>query len=270
MKKCITILMLFLCLILASSAGAQEEDQAALAKKTQNPVSDLISLPFQNNFNFGLEPDDKMQYILNIQPVVPLKITERLNIINRPIIPVIYQPKALPWLDEEFGLGDIQYQAYLSPRGAGKFVWGVGPIVQFPSATDDVLGTGKWSIGPGGVLVFMPGKWVIGSLINNIFSIGGDDDRNEVNLFTWQYFINYNLPHGWYLTTGPIMTANWEASSENRWTVPIGCGFGKIWRLGKLPINTQVTAYYNVERPDNTADWQLRLQVQFLFPKGKR
>ena len=96
------------------------------------------------------------------------------------------------------------------------------------------------------------------------FAGPGDQD---VNLFTWQYFINYNLPKGWYLTSAPIITANWEADSDNTWTIPSGGGIGKIFRIGKQPINGQVSAYYNVETPEYGPDWQLRIQLQFLFPK---
>jgi len=114
----------------------------------------------------------------------------------------------------------------------------------------------------------MPGRWVVGSLFSNVWSFAGSGDQ-DVNNFTWQYFINYNMANQWYLTSAPIITANWEADSGNRWTVPFGGGVGKIFKIGEQPINAQVTAYYNVEKPDYGADWQLRLQLQFLFPKKK-
>ena len=112
----------------------------------------------------------------------------------------------------------------------------------------------------------MPGNWVLGSLISNVWSVGGSG-MQDVNLFTWQYFINYNLPDSWYLTSAPIVTANWQADSDNRWTIPIGGGLGKIFRIGKQPVNAQLSAYKNIETPEFGADWQIRLQLQFLFPK---
>ena len=112
----------------------------------------------------------------------------------------------------------------------------------------------------------VPGHWVVGSLFSNVWSLGGSDDE-DYNLFTWQYFINYNMAKGWYLTSAPIITANWEADSDNRWTVPFGGGVGKIFKIGKQHMNGQISAYYNVAKPDSGADWQLRLQLQFLFPK---
>jgi hypothetical protein len=255
--------LLFLPLRAVRADGAED-----LAKKTQNPVSDLISLPFQNNMNFGVGPDDDIQNILNIQPVAPFRLTEDWNLITRTIAPIIYQPELVPGTDDEFGLGDINFTAFLSPAKPGKLIWGAGPILSFPTATDKKLGTERWSAGPSAVALTMKGPWVIGALVNNIWSFAGDDDRDDVNQMLFQYFINYNLPGGWYLSSAPVITANWEADrSRDRWTVPFGGGVGKIFRIGKQPMNAQVAAFYNAERPHYGAEWQLRLQLQFLFPK---
>jgi len=113
----------------------------------------------------------------------------------------------------------------------------------------------------------MPGQWVIGALVSNIWSFSGDDERADVNSFLMQYFVNYNLPDGWYLTSAPIITANWEAESGEQWTVPFGGGIGRVFRIGRQPINMQTQVFYNVETPTNGAKWQWRLQVQLLFPK---
>jgi len=131
-----------------------------------------------------------------------------------------------------------------------------------------MLGSGKWGAGPSAVLLTMNGPWVCGLLINNIWSFAGSPSRGDVNQMLMQYFINYNLPDGWYLSSAPIITANWEADSGNQWTVPIGGGGGKIIRIGKLPLNCSVQGFYNVEKPNNGPDWNLRLQVQFLLPKN--
>jgi hypothetical protein len=259
------------------SAPPSDEDARTLdlAKKTQNPIADLISLPLQNNLNFGYGAKDaphssSTQYVLNIQPVVPVKVAEDWNLITRPIIPVIRQPDLING-GEIWGLADIQLQTYLSPSGTDKVTWGVGPVLQFPSATNSrKLGTQKWSAGPGAVVLTQPGKWVIGALANNLWSFAGDSDREDVNLMTIQPFVNYNFEKGWYVSASPIITANWEAHrSDNTWTVPVGGGFGRIIRIGKLPVNLNVQAFDNVVKPDDdaTADWTLRLQVQFLFPK---
>jgi hypothetical protein len=246
---------------------ARAQDDAELARQTQNPVADLISVPFQNNLNFGVGPGDDLQYILNVQPVIPFRLTQDWNLISRTIMPLIYQPELAPGFGDVFGLGDIQQSLFLSPARPGRLIWGVGPIFLFPSATDNALGQGKWGAGPTAVALSMYGPWVFGALINNVWSFAGDRDRPDVNQMLIQPFVNYNLPNAWYVGSSPIITANWEADSDNQWTVPLGVSVGKIVRLGKLPVNLQAGAYYNAVRPDNAAEWQLRIQIQFLFPR---
>ncbi len=248
-------------------AEAGEDETAELARAAQNPVASLISLPFQNNTNFEFGPREKTQNVLNIQPVWPFSLNEDWNLITRTIVPVVSQPGLFSGQDRETGLGDTVFTAFLSPAGAGKLIWGAGPAFLLPTATDDRLGADKWGAGPSAVLLTMPGNWVIGSLFSNIWSFGGSGDE-DVNLFTWQYFVNYNLPDGWYLTSAPVITANWKASSGNKWTVPFGGGFGKIFRIGSLPpMNAQIQGFYNVERPDFVGRWVLRLQLQLMFPR---
>ena len=264
---------------LAPALAQQSTEE--LAKAAQNPVADMISLPFQNNTNFDYGPDDDIQNILNIQPVWPFRIAPDWNLISRTILPVIYQPdlavpvKVAPGVVEDvtidgaFGLGDLNETLYFSPAKPGKVIWGVGPTFTLPTATDDVLGSGKWSAGPAFVVLTMPGHWVLGALITNQWSFAGDSDRADVNAMLLQYFINYNLKKGWFLSSSPINTANWEASSDDRWTIPIGGGVGRIFHAGNQAMMALVGAYYNVVKPDNVpaADWQLRIQVQLLFPK---
>jgi len=241
-----------------------ENETAELARSAQNPVASMISLPFQNNTNFDVGPLEKTQNIMNIQPVWPFALNENWNLITRTIVPVISQPAFTPSQDRENGLGDTVFTAFLSPRDSGRWIWGVGPALLLPTSTDDRLGAGEWGAGPSAVVLTMRGPWVVGSLFSNVWSFTGD---TEVNLFTWQYFVNYNLDDGLYLTSAPLITANWEADSDNTWTIPFGGGVGKIFRIGKQPINSSISAYYNVEKPDFGAEWQMRLQVQFLFPK---
>lgn len=258
---------------------AQEQSKEDLAKQAQNPIANLISLPFQNNTNFGIGPDDEVQNVLNIQPVIPVSLNENWNVITRTIVPIISQPDFFTGGDGRItGLGDITFSAFFSPADAAKLTWGVGPIFLFPSATDGPLGgttedggtslgSDKWGAGLTVVGLTMPGNWVIGSLFSNTWSFAGSGE-NDINLFIWQYFINYNLPKGWYLTSAPIIKANWEADSEDRWTIPFGGGVGKVFAIGKQPINAQLSAYYPVELPrDDDGVWQLRFQIQFLFPK---
>jgi len=253
---------------LASPAGllyAQSTEE--LAKAAQNPVASMISLPFQNNTSFGYGPEDDIQNVLNIQPVWPFSLSPNWNLISRTILPVVYQPD-LPGVEGDFGLSDLNPTLFLSPAKPGKVIWGVGPTITLPTATADVLGTGKWSGGVAAVALTMPGRWVLGALVNQQWSFAGDEDRRDVNLMVLQYFVNYNFAGGWYLTSAPLNTANWAAASGDVWTVPVGGGFGKIIP-GKPPLNVTLQAYYHVVKPDHlpAADWTLRFQVQLMFPK---
>jgi hypothetical protein len=252
-------------LVLTTPLGAQE-DETELAKRAQNPVANLISVPFQHNFNFGVGTRDATVYVLNVQPVIPLTLTEDWNVIARIITPIINQPSLFEGADSAFGLGDLNPTFFLSPAEPGAVIWGVGPTFTLPTATDSQLGNGQWSMGPAAVGLTIRGPWVFGALVNQQWSFAGWGDR-DVSQLLIQPFVNYNLPNGWYLSSVPIITANWEASRGNTWTVPVGGGAGKLFRLGRLPVNTQLQAFYNVERPQFAADWQLRFQLQFLFPK---
>ena len=242
-----------------------------LAKLAQNPVGNLISVPFQNNTNFNVGPLSGTQDILNIQPVIPIEVNKDWNVITRTILPLIWQPAFVPGQGDTFGLGDIQLSAFVSPAGPGPggLIWGAGAIVQMPTNTDDVLGNKNWGLGPTAVVLKLEkgSPWVYGALFNNIWSLSSNKQGGRYNNFLLQPFLNYNFPGGLYLTTSPIVTANWEAASDQRWTVPLGGGIGKIFHIGKLPVNTQLGGYYNVVHPDDGASWQMRLQVQFMFPK---
>lgn len=257
----------------AAVAGPAFAEMSAeeLAKLAQNPVGNLISVPFQNNTNFNVGPQSGTQNILNIQPVIPIEVNQDWNIITRTILPLIWQPAMLPGQGSSFGLGDVQLSAFLSPAspGPGGLIWGAGAILQLPTNTDEVLGNKNWGLGPTAVVLKLEkgDPWVYGALFNNIWSLSSDKQGGRYNNFLLQPFLNYNFPGGLYLTSSPIVTANWEADSSQRWTVPVGGGIGKIFHLGKLPVNTQFGGYYNVVHPDNGATWQLRLQLQFMFPK---
>jgi len=242
-----------------------------LAKLAQNPVGNLVSVPFQNNTNFNVGPLSGTQNLLNIQPVIPIDLNKDWNIITRTIIPVLWQPEFMPGQGSTFGLGDMQFSAFLSPADPGPsgLIWGAGAILQAPTNTDDVLGNKNWGLGPTAVVLKLEkgNPWVYGALLNNVWALSSSKQGGRYNNFLLQPFLNYNFPGGMYLTSSPVVTANWEADSNQRWTVPLGGGIGKIFHLGALPVNTQIGAYYNVVHPDNGATWQMRLQVQFMFPK---
>jgi len=239
----------------------------ALAKKAQNPVANMNSLQLQNNTNTGIGPDDGTQNMLNIIPVLPFKLSDDILYITRTIVPVTSQPDFLTGGEGRInGLGDTTFSSFLSPMKS-DVTWGVGPIFLLPTATDDALGAEKWGAGLTAILLAQPGNWVYGGIVSNVWSIGGSGEK-DINLFSLQYFINYNLDNGWYLMTSPIITGDWEADNDHRWTLPFGGGVGRVFRIGKQPVNLQLSAYWNVLTPDDYgADWQVRTLFQFLFPK---
>jgi hypothetical protein len=252
---------------------AEDEGGDDLRAAVQNPISSLISLPFKFNFDYGA-PNGEASF-LNIQPVIPVTVGE-WNLVNRLILPVIDSPGAIAGTpsipnpipgDGATGLGDTNYSLYLSPVKVNKYIWGVGPSLTMPTATDDQLGSGKWSTGLSAVVLTQPGWGSVGILGRQLWSFAGDSDRAEVNQFLLEPFVNYNLENGWYLVTDMVMTANWDAPSGQVWTVPLGGGAGKLFKAGKQAMNVRGEVYYNVVRPDAGPEWQWGFTVQLLFPK---
>ncbi len=237
----------------------------ALRKAAQNPVASLISVPIQENWNFNIGPSDRTQNVLNVQPVIPVGLGKDWNLIIRWITPVIYQPVGAQ--TGFYGFGDMQPAFFVSPK-KGKLIWGMGPQFLLPTATKTgVLGQGKFGLGPTAVALIQPGKWTVGALVNNVWSVAGHPELPDVNQFLLQYFINYNLQKGWYLTWQPTITANWNASSNNVWTVPFGGGVGRIMKLGFQPVNITAQFYGNAVHPPGASPWGMRMQIAFLFPK---
>jgi hypothetical protein len=268
MKKIKFLTALFLLTFGVTLAQNEEEPAAGsgdLAKQIQNPIASLISLPFQNNTDFGIGSFDGTRNTLNIQPVVPFALGSKTNLVTRTIIPVISQPTGPN--NSKFGVGDINLSLFLTPADAGKIIYGGGLAMGLPTATDSFLGSGKWSAGPSFIVLVQPEGWTIGSVVQNTWSFAGAEDRGDINFFYSQVFVTKNLENGWYINSAPIITANWKAASGNQWTVPLGAGFGKLFRLGNLPINSQLGYYVNVVKPDGGADSQLRFQFNLLFPK---
>jgi len=258
------------CLLAMAPVSAQESDAGAQAKAAQNPIADMISVPFQNNTNFEFGPLEKTQDVLNIQPVLPFHLSADWNLVTRTIVPVISQPAFAPGQDREFGIGDIQFATFFSPtKVVNGWFWGVGAIAQLDIATHERLGEGVWGLGPTAVAMHLGEPWVYGALINNFWSVSEEEGRGSVNKMLVEPFFAYNFPDspGRYVVFDPVITADWEADSGQRWSVPLGLGIGQIKKFGKQPVNLQASGYYYVEKPDDAASRQLRLQMQLLFPK---
>lgn len=253
----------FFFLFVSTSFFAQEENataKAELANKIQNPIANLISVPFQNNLDFG--EDIRPTNTLNIQPVYPFNIKDKINLITRTIIPVVSSPTGLE--DRVVGIGNINVSMFFTPAKASKFIWGVGPTFMFPTI-EEGLGFDKFGIAPSLIGLYQNNGWTVGAIFENFFGVAGNSNVG-LNFFYSQVFVVKNIKKGWYVNTAPIITANWEAPSDNQWTIPVGAGFGKLFKIGKLPLNGQVGFYKFIESSMN-ADYQFRAQLVLLFPK---
>jgi hypothetical protein len=244
-----------------TAGGVQAQTADELAQKAANPIADLISLPIQNNTDFGLGDFDRARNVLNVQPVVPLMGGK---LITRTIFPFVWVPDVTQESGTaSSGLGDVNFTAFYVPSG-GEVMWGIGPVAELPTGGAS-RGAEKWSLGPAVVVLSQSGPWTLGLLANNVFSVSGEESRSDVNRGLVQYFIVRQLGDGWYVNSAPILTVNWKATAD-KWIVPFGAGAGKLVFMGKLPVNMQVGAYFNAVKPDFGPDWQFRIQVQTLLP----
>ena len=260
--------------VLATASAHAELSAEDLAKIAQNPVGNLVSVPFQENAYFNVGPLDRRENVLNIQPVIPISITDDWNIITRTILPIISLPGFTPSQGSTNGIGDLQISAFLSPAKPGAWIWGVGVITQLPSHSNDLLGNNNAGLGPTAVLLHLEhgSPWVYGVLANNVWSVGSSatptlSSGAKYHTCLVQPYVNYNFEGGAYITSTPILTVNWQARGTLQWTVPMGAGVGKLFKIGKLPVNTSLSGYYNVVRPDYAPNWNIRFQVQLMFPK---
>jgi hypothetical protein len=257
---------------------AEDQEQAnSLAKAAQNPIAALVSLPLQYNMNDGVGEFDRAQTTLNIQPVVPFKLGEKANLVTRTIIPVTSVP--IGEVGSEFGFGDIQWTGFYSPQAKGGLSFGIGAQVNLPTASNqEILGTGKWSAGPSAVLFYGIGKWTLGGVASNVWSFAdagkSSIDRQDVNFFFAQWFVNYNFGKGLALGTAPIITCDWnyetmdsvDGESDDQCTIPFGLQISKVTFAGSQPLNILLGYYENVYHPIMGSENQLRLQINFMFP----
>ena len=249
-------------------ANAEEESSSDLAKDLTNPIADLITIPVQMTLDRNIGPDEKGYKLqTNIQPVYPFELSEDWNLITRTIMPVIYQDKITPASGSQFGLGDVTLSLFASPKKpSGGILWGVGPVLYLPTATDRLLGAEKWGAGPTAIALTMRGPWTMGALANHVWSFAGKDGRGDINNTFVQPFVAYTSESAWTVSVQSETTYNWESEA---WSVPVNAALAKLVMLGgKLPVSVQGGVGYWLESPDNAADgWRFRLQANFVLPK---
>jgi hypothetical protein len=263
------LIIIYSALIASPFAYANSEEDLALAKDSQNPIGNLIALPIENNLRGNAGSEDGLIYDLTFKPVYPIMLFDDLLLINRGITSFVHEEERRPNQGDETGWGDTVYQAFFSPQNLGPkgLIWGVGPQLGIPTATNDRLGAGKWTLGPTAIALTKPGPWLVGALTSHSWSFEGKSNRDSVNFTSFQYFINYNFAAGFYFTSNPTITANWDANSRSRWTVPFGGGIGKLFRFGKQPVDLRARAFYSPIKPDGAPPWRAQIEVKLLFPK---
>jgi len=245
---------------------AASEDTAELAKKLQNPIAALISVPFQSNFEWGAGQGSKgFRYLVNVQPVIPISISENWNVISRTIVPIIHQTDTIGPTTQD-GLGDIVQSLFFSPKapGPGGIICGAGPVLQFPSATNDFLGAGKFGVGPTAVALRQASGWTYGALVNHVWSVAGDEDRAHVSQTFLQPFVSYTTKT--YTSFG-FQTESAYDWTQTKWTVPLIAPVSQVLKIAGQPISLQLAPKWYAEGPTAAPDWGIRFAFIFLFPK---
>ncbi|WP_411728082.1 hypothetical protein [Methyloglobulus sp.] len=271
-------------LVSIQSAFAVEDPQNTedWLRAAQNPLIPVLSVPMNYTLHGGADNGDVS--IGSLQPIFPISLGD-WNMINQLSLNIIGTPGVVEGIAElpepdpgsgVAGLGDTNFTSLFSPANSGIFNWGIGPTFAFPTDTlfssiedrrSRQLGSGKFSVGPAAMIVYQPGPWTMGFKTKQIWSVLGADSRESVSQLILEPFANYNLGQGWYLTTNMDTIANWNSHSDNRWTVPVGGGMGKLFNLDSFAINTKLEGYYNVVRPDAAPDWSMNFTLQFMLPK---
>lgn len=247
---------------------ARAQDADALARQLSNPIASLTSVPLQFNYDDGIGASGEGdKFTLNIQPVIPVSISEDWNMISRTIIPIASQQDIFPGAGDQSGLGDTVQSLFFSPKAltASGWTWGIGPALLIPTATDDLLGSEKWGAGPTAVALRQTKSgWTYGALANHLWSFAGEDERADINATYLQPFLARSLGKGRTVSVALESTYDWEGE---QWTVPINVGYSKVSRIGKQLVSYQGGIRYYLEAPDGGAEWGLRFTLSLLFPK---
>lgn len=269
--KSIRVQILILCSALVLSClgedvAAPGQDMAELAKKLANPTSSLVSVPIQGNLDWGGGPsDDGMQFKVNVQPVIPFDLNADWKLLTRYVVPWVYQEDRIG-TDSQSGFADATATFWLSPAAEkpGAPIWGVGPIFQLPTATDDLLGAEKWCLGPSAILVHQEGRWTAGVLLNQVWSFAGNDDRAGVNYLFLQPFLSHTSATHMTVTLNSESVYDWKSEE---WTIPLNLSVTQLVKIGGKPVSFVGGVRYYLDKPAGGPDWGIRFGVTLVFPK---
>ena len=265
-------LCLVICSLVVVRFASSQTTTSDLRRMAQNPFAYVIKVPIEQDLYFGNGPFSRNATSLQIQPVFPIRISEGWLLVPRIVATgLAYQPDVQRNSGGNLGLGDVCPTFFFTPVGEKTTIFGIGPSLSIPTATTTSLGSGKWAFGPSLVVLTQPQWGALGILVQNTWSFAGDSQREPVRQMSLQYSLSYNLPHGWYLTTQPTISADWRQSKADRWLVPVGLGAGRTFTVGKQAVDANAVFYGNVIRQESLAspNWQLGLSVTLLFPKRR-
>jgi hypothetical protein len=251
----------------ASQPGQGEG--AALAKKLSNPISDLVSVPFQFNWEQGVGPSDQTRFVLNVQPVVPFSLNSSWNLVGRVVMPFLTQPALFEGGSPSFGVSDLVVSAFFSPAKEDGPMWGVGPVVTLPSTTQPTLGSEKWSVGPTFVVLQQAGPWTYGMLWNQVWSFAGNADRSDVSQMFLQPFLSYQTKGLLTFAIQSEATANWKAEAGQEWSVPINVSVSRLASFGTFPASYSFGVGVFAAKPDIGPSWKIRGGMTLLLPRRK-
>ena len=262
-------LVLFVCLMRLALC-AQETSRQELRKIARNPFADVIKVPLVADIYLDAGSYHRTGSDLQIQPVFPIRISAGWLLVPRLMATAVnYVPSLTQPSGGRLGLGDTVSTLFFTPADASGLIWGIGPALLIPTATSSELGAGRWALGPSFVVLSQP-KWgSVGILVQNLWSFAGSAKRGPVNQMQLNPAFSYNLGHSWYLTTSPTWSADWTQPASERWLVPVGGGLGRTFKLGRKPVDANLTLYRNVVRPANqpSPKWQVTVQITFLWTK---
>lgn len=236
-----------------------------VAAASQNPIADLASLPLQLNLQYGVGPSEGFSPLLNVQPVIPVRLSRRLLLINRAILPLL----SLPRPANVTGIGDLSLSWFLSPPSIGPVTLGLGPNVVLPTASALPLGTGRLFAGATGVVVIATGPIVAGTLLSQTYSLPRRQEEEFLQQSLIQPFLSWNGVDGWFLNSSPVVLASSMGAENAQWTIPVGGGAGRVFRVFGATVSTQFGAYWNVFAPTGGPSWTLRTSFALLFPLNK-